>query len=143
MHPRDPHFGAEFATRLRSVLGEQKQKDVANKLGILRPQLTRYCAGQIPEIRILLKIAKHFEVSIDWLLTGHNAPAGTHNAERDSSDRLPSLLTRSWKTLSSEHRETLARCHQIMLNGDRATRTTLIHDLAMRAEWIEWKKKEK
>ena len=143
MHPRDPHFGAEFAIRLRSVLGEQKQKDVANKLDIPIPQMSRYFTGQVPEARVLLKIAQHFEVSIDWLLTGHNAPAGTHNTERDSSDRLPSLLSRSWKTLSSEHHETLMRCHQIMLNGDRATRTSLIHDLAMRAEWIEWKKKEK
>lgn len=143
MHPRDPHVGSEFSTRLRSVLSGQTQKDVADRLDIPPPQLSRYFNGQVPEARILLKMAQHFGVSIEWLLTGHNAPLGPHKTERDSSDHLPSLLTRSWKALSSEHREALTRCHQILLNGDRATRSSLIYDLAVRAAWIEGEKKKK
>lgn len=143
MHPRDPHVGAEFAARLRSVLSGQTQKDVADRLDIPRPQLSRYFNGQVPEARILLKMAQHFGVSIEWLLTGRNANLGAHKAKPDSSDRLPSLLTRSWKALARDHREALTRCHHILLNGDPAARTSLIYDLAVRAAWIEAQQKQK
>jgi len=53
------------------ALGIEK-KDIAKELGITAPYLTELCKGNKtnPGIKVLYQIAKHYRVSIDYLLLG-------------------------------------------------------------------------
>ncbi|MEK4951914.1 helix-turn-helix transcriptional regulator [Bacillus sp. FSL W8-1127] len=62
-----------FPQRLKSLRLSKKlsQQDMANLLGITRQAYGRYESGQSePDIENLRKLAKFFDVSIDYLLDG-------------------------------------------------------------------------
>ena len=63
----------EFSKRLLRLIKENglNQSNFSEKIGISSASATKYCKnGGVPEWNILLKIAKFFDVSIEWLLTG-------------------------------------------------------------------------
>lgn len=132
----------KFAMRLRSSLGSTPKQEFAEALEIWPNQLSRYLNGQLPEAPILVRMAKALGVTVDWLLTGHgeSSKKGEGKERRSGTeprDGFPLLLTQSWGTLAREHRAALERCHKLLLKGDRPTRSSLMHDLMVRDEWME------
>lgn len=75
---RDPNalFDSPFATNMRLLLKEHKetQEFVGKAIGKSRPTVQQYCDGSSEApYETLVKIAKHFNVTVDWLLGMPNA----------------------------------------------------------------------
>ncbi|MCO7124770.1 helix-turn-helix transcriptional regulator [Sporolactobacillus shoreicorticis] len=69
-------------TRLRKSRGKT-QEDIAKILGITRPAYTAYEIGtRQPDYESLIKLAKYFDVTIDYLLTG----------EKEETESNPNLF---------------------------------------------------
>ncbi len=69
---KENFYGKEsyFATRLRYLLklSRMNKSQLSNKIGVSRQAVSQYCDGTtIPNADTLLKIAEHFDVSIDYL----------------------------------------------------------------------------
>ncbi|HUT52941.1 MAG TPA: helix-turn-helix domain-containing protein [bacterium] len=63
--------------RIRMVRGGLTQMAFAEKVGIKQAMVSRYEAGhETPSPRVLLRIARYHDCSIEWLLTGKELPAG-------------------------------------------------------------------
>ena len=62
---------ASVGQRIKLVRGNLTQTEFAKILGIKKQNyISRYESGRIPTHEILLKIAEHGGVTVDWLLTG-------------------------------------------------------------------------
>lgn len=61
---------SEFSNRFRQLKEESGLvlKDLSEKLGITVPNLSYYMKGREPSYDILIKIAKYFNVTTDWLV---------------------------------------------------------------------------
>lgn len=58
-----------FQERLKALRKDQKLQDIANEIGISRASLGYYENGdRKPDIEVLLKLAKYYHVSCDYLL---------------------------------------------------------------------------
>lgn len=58
-----------FSDRLKELRGEKKQQEVSDEIGITNVSLLRYEKGERnPNIDILYKICKYYNVSADYLL---------------------------------------------------------------------------
>ena len=54
-------------------LNNMKQIDICRKTGMSKNAISNYINGnRIPDTTALYKIAELFNVSMEWLLTGHN-----------------------------------------------------------------------
>jgi transcriptional regulator with XRE-family HTH domain len=61
-------YNAPFPTRFRELMGEMKQQDLANELGVKRQTISNYYHGKAhPDFCTLVKIAEYFNVSTDYL----------------------------------------------------------------------------
>lgn len=62
-----------FCERFRELKKDSglKLKELSEELNITIPNLSYYMTGREPNYDVLIKIANHFNVSIDWLL-GHS-----------------------------------------------------------------------
>ena len=58
---------AESLKRFRKAFG-LSQKDVANVLGIKQPSYAVYESSTIPSTRMVIKLADHYNISLDYLL---------------------------------------------------------------------------
>lgn len=97
----------DFITRLEKTISENNttQKELAEKVGIRRPTISEWKKnGAIPAGDICYRIAKYLNVSMEWLITGHEDEEITMQ-ERD-------LLSR-YNDLSFEQRETI----NMMIDG--------------------------
>ena len=66
---------ALFADRLRSLIKKHglTQVRLAEELGISKFSLNNYVKGdRLPETSILYSLAKYFNTTMEWLLTGEN-----------------------------------------------------------------------
>lgn len=66
---------ALFADRLRSLIKEHglTQVRLAEELGISKFSLNNYVKGdRLPETTILYALAKYFDTTMEWLLTGED-----------------------------------------------------------------------
>ncbi len=64
----------QVGQRIRMVRGRLTQTDFAKVLGVYKQNyISRYERGRVPSPELLIKIADHGRVSIDWLLTGKSA----------------------------------------------------------------------
>lgn len=69
--------GEAFPSRLRELLEKhnEKQSDLAGILGVSRQSVGYYVSGNHePDLSSLMAIAKHYRVSVDWLLGMPGAP---------------------------------------------------------------------
>lgn len=67
-----------FAIRLTNLLEENNvsQTSISNTIGITRQAISQYCnGGTTPNVEILIKIAKYFDVSSDYLIGLSDTPA--------------------------------------------------------------------
>lgn len=65
----------EFGRRLRDLIRREgiKQKTLAEFVGITPSALTFHLKGQVPSSDLLLKYARRFGVTVDYLLTGKDS----------------------------------------------------------------------
>lgn len=70
--------------RIKSIRGELTQKEFAKKLGVSLGAVQYWEANeQIPKGDILLKFRNHFNIDLNWLLTGQGEPFAER--ERDKA----------------------------------------------------------
>jgi transcriptional regulator with XRE-family HTH domain len=65
----------EFGARLRRLRGAARQQPIAERLGITQSELSRYERGRVPDAAMLLHIARTYDVTVDYLLTGKHPAA--------------------------------------------------------------------
>lgn len=71
--------GELFGQRLKTLLDEhdEKQVDLARLLNVTEATVSRYLKGRIPDdVRTLVTIANHFEVTVDYLVGRTDDPRG-------------------------------------------------------------------
>ena len=69
-----------FQERLKTLRGDNKLQDIANQIGISRASLGYYENGdRKPDIEVLLKLAKYYHVSCDYLLGLTNVASPNSN----------------------------------------------------------------
>jgi methanogenic corrinoid protein MtbC1 len=115
---------SDFSTRLRELRtsAELRQKDLAHALGVAQTTIANYEQGtRFPDETNLLRIADHFNVSLDYLLgrtdvdlTAHDVqyPSGYFREQRESLSPMSPLA-----------REYL----DLLLAGERKEASKLIH----------------
>lgn len=65
---------AQVGQRIRMVRGKLTQTEFAKVLGVYKQNyISRYERGRVPSPDLLIKIADHGRVTLDWLLTGKGA----------------------------------------------------------------------
>lgn len=58
-----------FSERLQQLKGDAPAASIAFPLGISTEAARVYCSGKsLPSIEVIVRIARYYEVSIDWLL---------------------------------------------------------------------------
>jgi transcriptional regulator with XRE-family HTH domain len=77
-----------FADRFSRLVEKSGEKDkvVAASIGISPGALSNYRRGRIPKSDELLRISRHFGVSMEWLLTGGAAPMTERCAKCDAAE---------------------------------------------------------
>ena len=61
-------YNLPFSTRFRKLMGEMTQEELAKELGVKRQTISNYYNGKSnPDFDMLVKIAKYFNVSTDYL----------------------------------------------------------------------------
>lgn len=106
--PRQPEQNADryndiFPTTLRSLLESHPKdghsttyKTLGEAVGVRQQTISLYAAGQtIPTADVLLRIARFFDVSVDYLLTGISSSNRGYNEELGLSDGSIEFLKRA------------------------------------------------
>ena len=63
--------GTQVGQRIRLIRGKMNQTNFARVIGVRKQNyVSRYEGGRIPNPGLLVKIANHGKVTVDWLLTG-------------------------------------------------------------------------
>ena len=66
---KEKNYNSPFAVRLRALIGEKTQNEIAEKLNITRQSIGQWTNGNTtPDIATLCKLASYFNVSTDYLL---------------------------------------------------------------------------
>lgn len=112
----------EFGRRLRDLIRREgiKQKDVAEHAGITPSALTFHLKGQVPSSDLLLKYARRFGVTVDYLLTGMDFCG----AGEQESLRVP-LASPLYYTISDilempkDRQEMLREIFRVIIDADR------------------------
>ena len=117
----------DFSGRLQGLMEEKgfSQRFLAQNTGITEASAHKYCKkGGVPEWDILLRIAKLFEVSVDYLLTGQSSP--THD-ERDAEGVLQ--LRRKDDPQSAETKELLDLARKVLKSDDDLSKKALTESI--------------
>lgn len=109
---------------LRRLRGPRSQAEMARIYGIPQQSYNRYESGSIvPKHEALLKIATHFRVTVDELLSGETPAMEQTDCIREKPDnyaaRLGPELTR--KTVVEYAHVALSECEQRGLSGQLET----------------------
>lgn len=118
----DPEFGHRLAAELRR--GGWTNRAFADEVGVHENSISKYLKGSFPDQKILRRIAKTLECSIDWLLMGPGAADEYGAGQRPDIPRRrvlgdgdrPSALER-WLNRDREMRELLTGWAQVRLQG--------------------------
>lgn len=66
---KEKNYNSPFAARLRDLIGEKTQNEIAEELNITRQSIGQWINGNTtPDIATLCKLADYFDVSADYLL---------------------------------------------------------------------------
>lgn len=85
-----------FSERLRAVLREKSltRNQAAERLGIPGSQMSRYLNGQLPDLRMLHKLAQWSGHTMEWLLVGEQEIGPAY----DSPEAISKRLTRAFSS---------------------------------------------
>lgn len=93
---------AEFSARLREVLREKEltRNQAAERLGIPGSQLSRYLNGQLPDLRMLYKLAQWSSHTMEWLLIGDREIGPSFDTPEALGDKLDRAICPEWGHLT-------------------------------------------
>lgn len=74
-----------FRKRLRKLQGDRAMRTYARELGMNHVQLHRLYSGVEPRMELLLRIADHGGVSLDWLILGRTADGAATPSARTAT----------------------------------------------------------
>jgi transcriptional regulator with XRE-family HTH domain len=73
--PRRDNAGVDLrmlGKRIRHLRGKTPQEVLSNDLGVTQAQLSKYELGlSAPPLGVVAKLAKRFDRTVDWILTGN------------------------------------------------------------------------
>ena len=97
-------------------------KTLGEAVGVRQQTISLYAAGQtIPTSDVLLRIAKFFGVSVDYLLTGISSKNKSYNEELGLSDASIEFLKRAknmFENNNSDHTQTLPYLDELLSDRD-------------------------
>lgn len=114
---------ALIGQRIKLVRGNLTQTEFAKILGIKKQNyISRYESGRIPPHDILLKIAEHGRVTVDWLLTGRQEGREPGFETRETmpsygKGRLDRKINELCRRLKPEDKKVLLRLLKGMVKG--------------------------
>ncbi len=109
--------------RIKLIRGNLTQGEFAKILGIKKQNyISRYENGRIPIHDILLKIAEHGRVTVDWLLTGRQEGRGLGLETRETpppygKSRIDREINELCMQLKPEDKKVLLRLLKGMVKG--------------------------
>jgi transcriptional regulator with XRE-family HTH domain len=112
----------EFGRRLKELIKREgiKQKVLAEFVGITPSALTFHLKGQVPSSDILLKYAKRFGVSVDFLLTGMDSASEGELESLRVPQTSPLYFTISDILEMPRHRQEMLReIFRVIIESDR------------------------
>jgi transcriptional regulator with XRE-family HTH domain len=118
---------ADFGKRLRVLRGTKSQVDVARQLNITQSMLSRYENGTIPEGKILLRIARVWQVNLMWLLTGEGQKLLSEGTEKMAPPVAPALayvidiITRAFSAIPPDKQDELIKELIELVDGKKTT----------------------
>ena len=72
---KDEELSVVLGKRIKELAGERKHSAIARQIGVKPNTFWGYLNGlTMPSYKVLLKLADHFNVSVDWLLRGQESP---------------------------------------------------------------------
>lgn len=105
----DTEYNKPFPKNLRFLYDKsgENQEVLANVLGLKRQAVSAWCQGiSKPDIETVVRIAQHFDVTVDWLLGMPNAPMYEEFGMREikgacglsdiAADNLVSSMLEGW-----------------------------------------------
>ena len=63
-------MNTEFSDRLKLAFGHATMAEIARRIEVPHATIRNYFRGRLPAPEVLVKIAAHTQVSLNWLLTG-------------------------------------------------------------------------
>ncbi len=112
----------EFGRRLKELIRREgiKQKVLAEFVGITPSALTFHLKGQVPSSDILLKYARRFGVSVDYLLTGTDSASEGELESLRVPQTSPLYFTISDILELPRHRQEMLReIFKVIIESDR------------------------
>jgi transcriptional regulator with XRE-family HTH domain len=80
----DENLAAVLGKRIKELVGDRKYSAIARQIGVKPNTFWGYLNGlTMPSFKILLKLAEHFDVSVDWLLKGQESLLPKNSLEMD------------------------------------------------------------
>lgn len=115
----------EFGRRLRDLIKREgiKQKTLAEYAGITPSALTFHLKGQVPSSELLLKYAKRFGVTVDYLLTGSDTASEGRPESLRVPQNSPLYYTISDILEMPRHRQEMLReIFRVIIDADKKTK---------------------
>jgi transcriptional regulator with XRE-family HTH domain len=100
-----------FSKRLKEIrlFNNLTQQAIADILGVARASISKYEAGiSEPTIDTLIKVAKYFDVSIDYLLGNSNIPSISNSENKTDLSTALNLINIGASVLTREKQDMLA-----------------------------------
>ena len=108
----------EFSKTLKNLRESREitQDELAKRLKVSRPTIAGYeTKHRQPDFDKLLTLSEFFEVSVDYLLTGENAPeAYASNIPTMSEKSLDRKVVSSYKKLQLDHKNDVLEYIQLL-----------------------------
>lgn len=104
----------QVGARLKRIRGDLTQKEFADILKVKQNYISRYEKGRLPRPDLLLKIARHGNVTVDWILWGdiRGEPARKIIKEMEEGygeDPLNQEIIKLLKRIKTEDKRTIIK----------------------------------
>jgi len=118
----DEKLAAVLGNRIKELVGDRKYSAIARQIGVKPNTFWGYLNGlTMPSFKVLLKLAEHFDVSVDWLLRGQESLLPKDPLEMDVissirkiSDRKVAQQAASYvHFLAGEHDRAGSELHEV------------------------------
>lgn len=105
--------------RIREIMKKKNltQKELANIMGISQPALSLYLGGRIPPVKILSRLAKFADTTIEWLLTGQDSFRSGQVREAQQPYGSEAVLLNLWHQLPKNIQQDLLNLMQHILHS--------------------------
>ena len=129
MEQSEDRYFDTFPTKLREILKESPKdgqttshRALGEAVGVRQQTISQYASGQTqPTADVVLRIAKYFDISVDYLLTGVSATNKDYNEEWGLSEESIELLKKAknmYPQTDSNHVGTIPYLDELLSDKD-------------------------